>query len=143
MITNIKIIIFSLTLLGVNSKYCSKISSPTEPNDCTLFSYGNNKCCFCKGNTNKCVLNPTENDSSQCNELICEDDFFYNFTLDENKPTNDKSKCTFKYGNSKGSFKYSGNQTFEFTVNGLQLDCQRSPFINISYLSLLLILFYT
>ena len=142
MITNIKIIIISLTLLVINSKYCSKIVSPIEPNDCTLFSYEDNKCCFCKGNTNKCVLNPTQKDSSDCKELMCEDDFFYNFTLDENKPTNN-NKCTFKYGNIKGSFKYSGNQTFEFMVNDLQLDCQRSAFINISYFSLLLILLYT
>ena len=94
--------------------YCTTRKNPEEPNDCVFFPYDNKNCCF---NPEKkiCVLSETSNSG-----LLCEEDYFYNYIIGEEKYDEYKGKegyCVFEYGNIKGVFKYDEKMENTLTIN--------------------------
>ena len=108
---------------------CTPVKNPSEPNDCTIFSKIESRCCFDKERA-VCIKEPdniTEN-------IFCEDDYFYSFTKEDYSTTsNQKGYCTFLFNQTKGSFSYSSTNSTKFIRNGLTLNCLNSSYILVNY----------
>lgn len=104
---------------------CTSVNSPSEPNNCTIFSKIGERCCFDKENS-KCIKEPetiTEN-------IFCENDYFYSFKQEDYSITSNKKRyCTFLFNQTKGTFSYGATNSTKFIRNGLSLNCLNSSYI--------------
>lgn len=128
--------LIQLTLSDDKSDICTSVKDPNQPNDCTIFSKIESRCCFDKVGGGKCIREPkniTEN-------IFCEDDYFYLFKQEDySKTSNQKGYCTYLFNQTKGTFAYSASNSTKFIRNGLTLNCLNSSYIIFNYILITII----
>ena len=116
-------VLFIIKKINLMMDYCTTRLNPKEPNDCVFFGYNNKKCCFNPNNQSQCFF------ESSNQELLCEEDYFYNFMKGGDKYEEYKDKngyCVFIYGDIKGAFEYDEkiNKILEISeVKNLEIEC--------------------
>ena len=122
---NIFLFCHLITNIYLLPDYCSSKINPKEPNDCVFLSTSTTKCCF-KKNYSRCLNESYADDSDG---LICDIDYFYNYSIGDNNYSYYKDKigyCTFIFGNIKGAFEYDiviDNTLNINEFNGLIINC--------------------
>ena len=138
----ILIFIIQIRKIYLMIDYCNTRIFPNEPNDCVFFSTDKIKCCFNPNNTTRCF-----EENKNKSELICKEDYFYNFMTGSDKYNKYKDKrgyCTFIYKDIKGAFVYDEVYKKVLKINevkDLEVKCLNNRNIKINIYVLIFIVF--